>query len=75
MGTEIDWAERGKRMSRTKMVGRSVSYDGYAEPLAVLGAHDTPAILRSEMRRGPFTEGFMILCLGALGTDMVRLNG
>ncbi len=74
MATEDEWAERAKRMIRTEMVKRRVSYEGLSERLAALGAHDSPANLRNKMSRGRFTAAFMLLCFESLGTDTIRLG-
>jgi len=67
MATEDEWAERAKRMVRSEMVRRGVSYEGLSERLGALGAHETPVNLRNKMSRGKFTAAFMLLCFEALG--------
>ena len=74
MATEDEWAERAKRMIRTEMIKRGVSYEGLSERLAALRAHDSPMNLRNEMSRGKFTAAFMLLCMEALGCKAVTLD-
>ncbi len=74
MATEDEWAERAKRMIRTEMVKRGVSYEGLSERLAALGAHDSPVNLRNKMSRGKFTAAFMLLCMEALGCKALNLE-
>ncbi len=74
MATEDEWAERAKRMIRTEMVRRGVSYEGLSERLASLGAHDSPVNLRNKMSRGKFTAAFMLLCLEAVGCNFLSLS-
>ena len=74
MASEDEWAERAKRMIRTEMVRRAVSYEGLSERLAVLGTHDSPVNLRNKMSRGRFTAAFMLLCLEALGCKALVLD-
>ena len=73
MATEDEWAERAKRMIRTEMVRRGVSYEGLSERLASLGTHDSPVNLRNKMSRGKFTAAFMLLSLEALGCHELTL--
>ena len=74
MATEDEWAERAKRMIRTEMVRRGVSYEGLSERLTALGAHDSPVNLRNKMSRGKFTAAFMLLCMEALGCKTFSLE-
>lgn len=74
MATEDEWAERAKRMIRTEMVRRGVSYEGLSERLQALGSPDTPVNLRNKMSRGKFTAGFMLLCFEALGCKTLALD-
>ena len=41
---------------------------------SLLAAYDRLMRLRNKMSRSKFTAAFMLLCLEALGTDVVRLN-
>ncbi len=72
--TEDEWAEHTKRLLRTEMVRRGVSYEGLAEQLAKLGVHDTPVNMRNKIARGKFTAVFFLQCLEAIGCTMLRLN-
>lgn len=74
MRTEEEWAELVKRMVRTEMVRRGVSYEGLSERLAALGVHDTPVNLRNKVSRGKFTAMFLVQCLEALGCRSITLD-
>lgn len=63
---EERYAEMAKRIVRTEMVRRGVTYEGLAERLATLGVHDTPVNLRNKVSRGKFTASFLLECLSVL---------
>ena len=71
--TEDEWADRAKRIVRTEMVRRGVSYEGLAERLAALGVHDTPVNMRNKIARGKFTAVFFLQCLEAVGCRNLNL--
>ena len=72
--TEDEWAEHTKRLLRTEMVRRGVSYEGLADRLATLGVHDTPVNMRNKIARGKFTAVFFLQCLEAIGCTTLRLT-
>lgn len=71
--TEDEWADHAKRIVRTEMVRRGVSYEGLAERLAALGVHDTPVNMRNKIARGKFTAVFFLQCLEAVGCKTLAL--
>jgi len=72
--TEDEWADHTKRIVRTEMVRRGVSYEGLAERLAALGVHDTPVNMRNKIARGKFTAVFFLQCLEAVGCKTLALD-
>lgn len=72
--TEDEWADHAKRLVRTEMVRRGVSYEGLAERLAALGVHDTPVNMRNKISRGKFMAVFLLQCLEALGCKTLSLD-
>ncbi len=72
--TEDEWADHAKRIVRTEMVRRGVSYEGLAERLAALGVHDTPVNMRNKIARGKFTAVFFLQCLEAVGCRSLALR-
>ena len=72
--TEDEWADRTKRLLRTEMVRRGVSYETLAERLEALGVHDTPVNMRNKIARGKFTAVFFLQCLEAVGAKELRLE-
>ena len=74
MRTEEEWADKAKRLLRTAMVQRGVTYEGLSERLAALGVQDSPVNLRNKVARGKFTAVFMLQCLEAVGCKSMRLD-
>ena len=74
MRTEEEWAEKAKRLLRTAMVQRGVTYEGLSERLSALGVQDSPVNLRNKVARGKFTAIFMLQCLEAVGCKSMRLD-
>ena len=72
--TKDEWADHAKRIVRTEMVRRGVSYEGLAERLAALGVHDTPVNMRNKIARGKFTAVFFLQCLEAVEARELRLE-
>lgn len=73
MKSEEEWAEQAKRMVRTEMVRRGITYEGLSERLAALGVHDTPVNLRNKISRGKFTAVFLLQCMEAIGCTKLEL--
>lgn len=74
MRTEDEWAERAKRLLRTAMVQRGITYEGLSDRLAAIGVEDSPVNLRNKVSRGKFTAVFMLQCLEAVGSKSMPLN-
>lgn len=73
MAAEDDYGERAKRLLRSEMVRRGVSYEMLSERLGGIGSPDTPVNLRNKVSRGKFTAAFMLLCMEALGAKTLAL--
>ncbi len=74
MKSEDEWSNQAKRIVRTEMVRRGITYETLAERLAALGVHDTPVNMRNKIARGKFTATFMLQVLEATGCKSVNLE-
>ena len=74
MKTEAEWADDVKRLLRSEMARRGVTYEQLAERLAAIGVNDTAVNLRNKVARGRFSAVFLIQCLIALGARAFRLS-
>jgi hypothetical protein len=68
------WADKAKRLLRTEMVKRGVSYEQLAERLHQMGIEETPVNIRNKVARGKFMASFLLQCLEAIGVQIVRLE-
>jgi hypothetical protein len=69
-----EWAEKAKRLLRSEMVKRGVSYDDLTKRLEAMGVHDTAVNIRNKVSRGKFMASFMLQCLRAIGVENLRLE-
>ncbi len=74
MKTEAEWADDAKRLLRTEMTRRGVTYDDLAIRLAGLGVEDSAVNIRNKVARGKFSAVFLLQCLGAIGARNLRLT-
>ena len=72
--TEDEWAEKAKRLLRSEMVKRGVSYEELAEKLGTMGVTETPVNLRNKVARGKFMALFLLQCFAAIGVQTIRLE-
>lgn len=72
--SEDEWADRAKRLLRSEMVKRGVSYDQLSERLREMGIEETPVNIRNKVARGKFMASFMLQCLSAIGVQALRLE-
>jgi hypothetical protein len=71
---EDEWSEKAKRLLRSEMVRRGVSYDELTQRLGAMGVHDTSVNIRNKVSRGKFMAAFMLQCLQAIGVETLRLQ-
>ena len=71
---EAEWADDVKRLLRSEMTRRGVTYEELSTRLAAIGVSDTPVNLRNKVARGRFSAMFLIQCLDALGARTIRLS-
>jgi Domain of unknown function (DUF6471) len=72
--TEDQWAEKAKRLLRSEMVKRGVSYEQLSDRLHEMGIEDTAVNLRNKVARGKFMASFMLECFAAMGVQVVRID-
>jgi hypothetical protein len=62
-----DWNDKVKRLLKSELVRRGVTYEKLVELLAEIGVEETKASIDSKMSRGTFSAAFLIQCLVAIG--------
>ena len=74
MSADDEFAEKAKRLLRSEMVKRGVTYEQLSEKLHEIGVDDTPVNIRNKVARGKFMAAFLLECLQAIGVQVVRLE-
>lgn len=69
-----DWAGYVKRLLRTEMTRKGVTYEELVSRLEEIGVKETVPNLRNKLSRGSFTAIFFIQCLRAMGVASLRLD-
>lgn len=67
------WDIEARRIVRSEMERRDISYKQLALKLKLLGEDETERNLISRVTRGTFTFGFAIKCLRAMGAAKVTI--
>jgi hypothetical protein len=71
---EDEWSEKAKRLLRTEMVKKGITYDDLTARLEAMGVHDTAVNIRNKVSRGKFMASFLLQCLRAIGVETLRLE-
>lgn len=61
------WHDKVKRLLKSEIVRRGITYERLVELLADIGVNETKASIDSKMSRGTFSAAFLIQCLIAIG--------
>ena len=72
MPTEDEMGERAKRLLRSAMAAKGLSYDDLAEKLTAFGMPDTAVNLRNKVSRGKFTAAFLLAACEAMDVTTLR---
>lgn len=62
------------RRFRGTVTRRNLNYEQLAVKLAELGVKETPKNISNKIARGAFTAGFFVMCLEAIGAQVVRIT-
>ncbi|MEZ5933738.1 MAG: DUF6471 domain-containing protein [Alphaproteobacteria bacterium] len=73
MPERTDWEAKARGILRAEMTRRGLSYAQLVEKLAEIGVKDDERNVRNKVSRGKFTAAFMLQCLEAIGSDVIRL--
>jgi Domain of unknown function (DUF6471) len=72
--SESEWAEDVRRLLRSEMARRGVTYEDLAERLTAVGVRDKAVNLRNKVARGRFSAVFLLQCLTAIGARTLRFS-
>ncbi len=62
-----NWNDKVKRLLKSELVRRGISYEQLVDLLADIGVEETKASIDSKMSRGTFSAAFLIQCLSSIG--------
>jgi len=71
---EKEWEDRVKAMLKAELKRKNVTYAQLVGKLADIGVMDSEPNVRNKISRGKFTAVFLIQCLEAIGTSLLRLD-
>jgi hypothetical protein len=74
MATEDLWALKARRLLKSELKRREVSYPQLVERLQALGVEETNASIKNKVSRGTFTAAFLLQCMEAIGVRTLRLD-
>jgi len=69
-----DWNSYAKRVMRSEMAKRSLTYANLVALLAEIGVKETEANLRNKVSRGSFTAAFLFQCLAVMKVTTLHLD-
>ncbi len=69
-----EWAERAKRLLKSQLAAKGVTYAQLAQKLGAIGIQDTEKNLNNKISRGGFTAAFFLQCMAAIGVSALRLD-
>lgn len=61
------WHDKVKRLLKSEIVRRGITYEQLVDLLANIGVEETKASIDSKMSRGTFSAAFLVQCLVAIG--------
>jgi hypothetical protein len=71
---DADWIATAKGLLKGELKRRSVTYAQLVEKLAEIGISETEVNLRNKIARGGFSAVFLLQCLRAIGSTVLRLE-
>ena len=71
---EREWEDKVKRLLKSELAKKGITYAGLVGKLAEIGVMDSEPNIRNKLSRGKFTAVFFIQCLEAIGASSLRLG-
>jgi len=70
----MDWNINAKRVLRTEIVRRGITYRALSEMLEKIGVKETERSIQGKIARGTFSFAFFLQCMKAMGAKKVDLE-
>jgi 3-mercaptopyruvate sulfurtransferase SseA len=71
---ENAWSAYVKRLLKAELKRKGITYKQLAQKLAALGISETEMNVKNKIGRGGFSAAFLVQCLAAIGTHVIRLD-
>ena len=70
----MNWENEARRIVRSELVRRGVTYAQLAKRLQRIGVEETERAIANKMSRGTFSFIFYLQCMAALGVEKVSFD-
>ena len=70
---EREWEDKVKRLLKSELAKKGITYAGLVGKLADIGVHDSEPNIRNKISRGKFTAVFLVQCLEAISCRTLHL--
>lgn len=70
----VEYETKAKNLLKAELKRKGVTYAQLAEKLAAIGVHETERNLNNKISRGGFAAAFLLQCLDAIETPILRLD-
>jgi hypothetical protein len=70
----IDWTREARRVLRTELAAKDVSFKQLSRALDSIGIKEEPKALSNKINRGTFSFTFFLQCMRALKIDTIKLR-
>lgn len=74
MGEKTDYELMAANLLKAELKRKGVTYAQLVERLADIGVDEKEVNVRNKLSRGKFTAAFLLQCLGAIGSQQLRLD-
>lgn len=72
MAEKTDWEAMAANLLKAELKRRGVTYAQLVEKLAEIGVDEKEVNVRNKLSRGKFTAAYLLQCLTAIGSDVLR---
>ena len=73
MPEQTEWERRASNLLKAELKRQGVTYAQLVDRLAAIGVADKEINVANKLSRGKFSAAFMLQCLTAIETDVLRL--
>lgn len=74
MAQQTEWESKAANLLKAELKRRGVTYSQLVDKLADIGISEKEVNVRNKLSRGKFSAAFMLQCLGAIGSQQLRLD-